>query len=79
MVASPIPSLDNGSSVSKRVKRGRRATVDSVLYVLKMSKDHGGATLNKLARKRYGNDRDASTVVNKLVHCGTITERIERD
>ncbi|MCI0563496.1 MAG: DUF4364 family protein [Nitrososphaera sp.] len=53
--------------------------MDSILYVLRMSEELGGATLNKLARKRYGNYRDASTVINKLVLCGMITERIVRD
>lgn len=59
--------------------RGKRITIDSVLYVLKMADDPAGATLNKLARKRYGNYRDASTVINRLVQCGMIVERITRD
>jgi predicted transcriptional regulator len=44
-----------------------------------MAEDPAGATLNKLARKRYGNYRDASTVINRLVQCGMIIERIVRD
>lgn len=63
----------------KHSARGKRITIDSVLYVLKMSEDPAGATLNKLARKRYGNYRDASTVINRLVQCGMIVERITRD
>ena len=59
--------------------RGKRITIVSVLYVLRMAEDPAGATLNKLARKRYGNYRDASTVINRLVLCGMIIERITRD
>jgi predicted transcriptional regulator len=59
--------------------RGKRITIDSVLYVLRMADDPEGATLNKLARKRYGNYRDASIVINRLVQCGMIIERITRD
>jgi len=67
-------------SASKvRVARGKRITIDSILYVLGMAAEPEGATLNKLARKRYGNYRDASTVVNRLVQCGMIAERITRD
>lgn len=64
---------------AKHSARGKRITIDSVLYVLRMAEDPAGATLNKLARKRYGNYRDASTVINRLVQCGMIVERIVRD
>jgi hypothetical protein len=63
----------------KHPTRGKRITIDSVLYVLKMAGDAEGATLNKLARKRYGNYRDASIVINRLVLCGMVVERITRD
>ena len=78
-------TLDSAASSAKvdrqsfSPSRGKRITIDSVLYVLRMADDPAGATLNKLARKRYGNYRDASTVINKLVHCGMIIERITRD
>ena len=72
-------TLDTAAAGTKRSARGKRVTIDSVLYVLRMAEDPAGATLNKLARKRYGNYRDASTVINKLVHCGMIVERIVRD
>lgn len=71
---SATPSKNAGHS-----SRGKRITIDSVLYVLRMADDPAGATLNKLARKRYGNYRDASIVINKLVHCDMIVERITRD
>lgn len=64
---------------SKASARGKRITIDSMLYILRMADDPGGATLNKMTRKRYGNYRDASTVINRLVHCGMIVERIVRD
>jgi predicted transcriptional regulator len=63
----------------KSFPRGKRITIDSVLYVLRMAEDPAGATLNKLARMRYGNYRDASTVINRLVQCGMVMERITRD
>lgn len=63
----------------KRFIRGKRITIDSILYVLRIAQEPGGATLNKLARKRYGNYRDASTVINRLVQCGMIVECIMRD
>ena len=63
----------------KHFVRGKRITVDSVLYVLRMAEDPAGVTLNKLARKRYGNYRDASTVINRLVQSSMIAERITRD
>lgn len=63
----------------KHSTRGKRITIDSVLYVLRMAEDPAGATLNKLARTRYGNYRDASTVINRLVQCGMIAECITRD
>jgi predicted transcriptional regulator len=75
-------TLDPAASSAKTARhssRGKRITIDSVLYVLRMADDPTGATLNKLARKRYGNYRDASTVINKLVHCDMIVERITRD
>jgi hypothetical protein len=53
--------------------------MESVLYVLRTAQEPGGATLNKLARRRYGNYRDASIVVNRLVQCGMIGEEIVRD
>jgi hypothetical protein len=53
--------------------------MESVLYVLRTAQEPGGATLNKLARRRYGNYRDASTVVNRLVQCDMIAEQIVRD
>jgi hypothetical protein len=53
--------------------------MESVLYVMKAAREPGGVTLNKLARSRYGNYRDASTVVNRLVQCGMIAEEIVRD
>ena len=59
--------------------RGKRVTIDSVLYVLRMADVPAGVTLNKLARKRYGNYRDASTVINRLVRCEMIVECITRD
>ena len=34
--------------------------------------------MNRLARKRYGNYSDVSTVVNRLVQCGMLTEWIVR-
>lgn len=64
---------------SKISARGKRITIDSMLYILRMADDPGGATLNKMTRKRYGNYRDASTVINRLVHCDMIVERIVRD
>ena len=75
MTLDTVQSAEAG----KKPSRGKRITIDSVLYVLKMAEDPAGATLNKLARKRYGNYRDASTVINRLVHCGMILERITRD
>jgi predicted transcriptional regulator len=82
-VAYHLMTLDSAAPTAKVGKkpsvRGKRITIDSVLYVLKMSEDPAGATLNKLARARYGNYRDASTVVNRLVQCGMIIERITRD
>jgi predicted transcriptional regulator len=63
----------------KHFARGKRITIDSVLYVLRMAEDPAGVTLNKLARKRYGNYRDASTVINRLIQCSMIVERIIRD
>src|SRR5919205_281554 len=75
-MASSAPS-ENVSK--KQIARGKRITIDSVMYVLRMAAEPEGATLNKLARKRYGNYRDASTVVNRLVLCGMIVERITRD
>lgn len=60
-------------------RRGKRITIDSVLYVLRMAAEPGGTTLNRLARKRYGSYRDASVVVNRLVHCGMLAECIVRD
>jgi predicted transcriptional regulator len=74
-----LESAAQAAKASKKPSRGKRITIDSVLYVLKMSGDPAGATLNKLARARYGNYRDASTVVNRLVQCGMIIERITRD
>ena len=78
-----IMTLDSAApaakAVAKRSMRGKRITIDSVLYVLRMADDPAGVTLNKLARKRYGNYRDASTVINRLVHCGMIVECITRD
>lgn len=53
--------------------------MESVLYVLRTAREPGGATLNKLARRRYGNYRDASIVVNRLVQCGMVSEEIVRD
>jgi predicted transcriptional regulator len=73
---SAVPAAGTGK---KHFARGKRITIDSVLYVLRMAEDPAGATLNKLARKRYGNYRDASTVINRLVQCGMIIERIVRD
>jgi predicted transcriptional regulator len=73
---SAAPAAGGGK---KHSARGKRITIDSVLYVLRMAEDPEGATLNKLARKRYENYRDASTVINKLVQCGMIIERITRD
>jgi predicted transcriptional regulator len=76
----PMASSIMSESVSKKqVVRGKRITIDSVLYVLMMAAEPEGATLNKLARKRYGNYRDASAVINRLVQCGMIVERITRD
>jgi predicted transcriptional regulator len=77
-----VMTLDSAAPVvasKKNSVRGKRITIDSVLYVLRMAEDPSGATLNKLARKRYGNYRDASTVINRLVQCGMIVERITRD
>jgi hypothetical protein len=71
-------ALDQEAS-EKHARRGKRITIDSVLYVLRMAHEPSGATLNKLARKRYGNYRDASAVVNKLVQCGMLVECIIRD
>ena len=72
-------TADTDPGIEKHRTRGKRITIDSVLYVLRMAEDPAGATLNKLARKRYGNYRDASTVINRLVHCGMVVERIVRD
>jgi predicted transcriptional regulator len=72
-------SIMSESVSKKQVMRGKRITIDSVLYVLMMAAEPEGATLNKLARKRYGNYRDASAVINRLVQCGMIIERITRD
>ena len=77
MASSASQSSLETSAVARR--RGKRITIDSVLYVLKMADDSPGATLNKLVRKRYGNYRDASAVVNKLVQCGMLAEQIVRD
>ena len=70
---------DSAAPKAKTSARGKRITIDSMLYILRMADDPGGATLNKMTRKRYGNYRDASTVINRLVHCGMIVERIVRD
>jgi predicted transcriptional regulator len=53
--------------------------MESVIYVMKAAREPAGVTLNKLARSRYGNYRDASTVVNRLVQCGMVAEEIVRD
>jgi predicted transcriptional regulator len=76
-----IMTLDTAATATKvkHSMRGKRITIDSVLYVLRMAEDAAGVTLNKLARKRYGNYRDASIVINRLVQCGMIVERITRD
>lgn len=63
----------------KHSARDNRITIESVLYVVRMAEDRCGAVLNKQARKRYGNYRGASTVINRLVQCGMIIERIVRD
>jgi len=72
-------SITHDSISKKQVERGKRITIDSILYVLMMAAEPEGATLNRLARKRYGNYRDASAVINRLVQCGMIVERITRD
>jgi predicted transcriptional regulator len=70
---------DPAAAKAKTSTRGKRITIDSMLYILNMADDPAGTTLNKMTRKRYGNYRDASTVINRLVHCGMIVERIVRD
>jgi predicted transcriptional regulator len=75
-IDSAAPPVGAGK---KNSARGKRITIDSVLYVLRMAEDPAGATLNKLAKKRYGNYRDASTVINRLVQCGMVIEHIARD
>jgi len=59
--------------------RGKRITIESILYVLGKASEPEGTTLNKLTRKRFGSYRDASGVINKLVQCGMIRECIVRD
>lgn len=61
------------------IRRGRRITIDSALYVLAMASEAGGTNLNRLARKKFGSYRDAAAVINKLVCCGMISEQISRD
>jgi predicted transcriptional regulator len=78
MASSPA-QLESASGSTAARRRGKRITIDSVLYVLKIADDQSGATLNKLVRKRYGNYRDASAVVNRLVQCGMLAEQIVRD
>jgi predicted transcriptional regulator len=73
------PTIQQSISKEKRTTTGKRISIDSMLYVLRMSCEPQGATLNKLARKRYGNYRSASTVINRLVLHGMVDERITRD
>jgi predicted transcriptional regulator len=80
LFASMVGStIQQSISKEKRPIAGKRISIDSVLYVLKMSCEPQGATLNKLARKRYGNYRSASTVINRLVLYGMVDEQITRD
>ena len=73
-------TLDSAAvPTAKHPARDNRITIDNVFYVLRIAEGPASAILNMLARKRYGNYRDASTIINRLVHCGMIIERIVRD
>ena len=79
-----MPRTDNAfptsnGSLERAPTRGKRITIESILYVLDKSSEPGGTTLNKLTRKRFGSYRDASGIINKLVQCGMIKECIIRD
>lgn len=54
-------------------------TIDSILYLLKMAGESQGRTLNRLARKRYGNYRNASATIDRPVISDMVEKHITRD